>query len=106
MRCLDALEKWTNGECNGNDHRNEGRPGRNHGLEWDNKYIEGTENEHRHDNIKRKVKIDITPFNGTYDTQFLCDWLVDMDNLFDWNGMLEAWKIHFAKVKLQGSTKA
>jgi len=35
------------------------------------------------DDITQKVKVNVLNFDGTYDPQYFCYWLADMDHLFD-----------------------
>ena len=105
--CLDALETCASeGRPTRDNHRNGGMHGRGHDLRRINYgNVEDIENENSHDDITWKVKVDVLNFDGTYDPQRFCDWLADIDHLFDWYNMSEARRIRFVKQKLQESAK-
>ena len=88
------------------NRRNGGMHGRGHDLRKTNyRNVEDIEDENPHDNITKKVKVDVSNFDGTYDPQYFCDWLADMNHLFDWYNMSKARRVRFAKLKLHGSAK-
>lgn len=50
-------------------------------------------------------EVDVLSFDGTYNSQYFYNWLRDMDFLFYWYEKSEAYMLHFAKIKQQGSAK-
>lgn len=48
----------------------------------------------------RLIKLDAPDFDGRLNPNAFLDWLVVMDDYFDWNGMPDSQHVRFAKMKL------
>lgn len=55
--------------------------------------------------IIKRVKIDAPNFHRKFDPKAFMDWLIDMDQYFDWYEMSNNRWVHFVKMKLTGITK-
>ena len=55
--------------------------------------------------ITRKVKVDVASFDGKIDATTFSDWLVAMENYFDWYEMFDVERVQFAKMKLVGPAR-
>ena len=60
--------------------------------------------ETRIDNLKgisyKKVKVSVPEFYGRMDLNAFFDWLVAIEEYFDWYEMIDSGQIRFAKMKL------
>nr|CAD1833634.1 unnamed protein product [Ananas comosus var. bracteatus] len=52
--------------------------------------------------IIHKVKVDAPSFDGKLNPKAFTDWLVDMEQYFDWYDMSDNRRVRFAKMKLTG----
>ena len=55
--------------------------------------------------IIKKVKVCALEFDGRMDPNAFSDWLVAIEEYFDWYEMIDSEWIWFAKMKLTNSTK-
>ena len=56
-------------------------------------------------NITRKVKVDVPSFDGKIDATTFSDWVIAMDDYFDWCEMSDIEQVRFAKMKLIGPAR-
>lgn len=56
-------------------------------------------------NITRKVKEDVPSFDGKIDATTFFDWLVPMQDCFDWYEMFDIERVRFGKIKLVGPAR-
>ena len=54
---------------------------------------------------KKKVKVSAPEFDGRIDPNAFSDWLVAVEEYFDWYEMIDSERVRFAKMKLTNSTK-
>ena len=63
----------------------------------------------RLDNLKgtsqKKVKVSAPKFDGRMDCNVFSDWLVAIEEYFDWYEMIDSEQVRFAKIKLTNSAK-
>ena len=63
----------------------------------------------RLDNLKgtsqKKVKVSALEFDGRMDPNVFSDWLVAIEEYFDWYEMIDSEWVWFAKMKLTNSSK-
>ena len=55
--------------------------------------------------ITKKVKASAPEFDGRMDPNAFSDWLVAIEEYFDWYEMINSEHVRFAKIKLTNSTK-
>ena len=55
--------------------------------------------------ITKKVKVSTSEFDGRMDPTTLSDWLVSIEDYFDWYEMIDSEWVRFAKMKLTNSAK-
>ena len=55
--------------------------------------------------ITRKVKVDVPTYDGRLEANTFSDWLIAMEDYFDWYGMSDIECVHFAKMKLVGPAR-
>ena len=55
--------------------------------------------------ITKKVKVDAPEFDGRMDPNVFSDWLVVIEEYFDWYEMIDSERVRFAKMKLTNSAK-
>ena len=55
--------------------------------------------------ITRKVKVDVPSFDGKIDATTFADWIVAMEDYFDWYEMSDIERVRFAKMKLIGPAR-
>ena len=51
------------------------------------------------------MKVDVQEYDGRLDLNVFLNWLDDMEDYFTWYNMTTIERVHFAKIKLTGSTK-
>ena len=56
-------------------------------------------------NITKKVKVSAPQFDGRMDPNDLSNWLVAIEEYFDWYEMIDSERIRFDKMKLTNSAK-
>ena len=56
-------------------------------------------------NITKKVKVSALEFDGIMDSNAFYDWLVAIEEYFDWYEMIDSERVRFAKMKLTNSVK-
>jgi len=84
------------------DDRRTGNPRKpkHAGLESDRRSVhEG------YSDITRKVKVDVPSFDGKIDAATFSDWIVAMEDYFNWYEMSDIERVRFAKMKLVGPAK-
>ena len=63
----------------------------------------------RLDNLKgtsqKKVNVSASEFDGRMDPNAFSDWLVSIEEYFDWYEMIDSERVRFATMKLNNSTK-
>ena len=63
----------------------------------------------RLDNLKgtsqKKVKVSAPEFDGRMDHNAFSDWLVSIEEYFDWYEMIDSERVRFVKMKLTNSAK-
>ena len=64
-------------------------------LETERRNVHG-----KYSNITRTVKVDVPSFDGNMDATTFSDWLVAMEDYFDWYEMSDIEQVIFAKIKL------
>uniref|UniRef100_A0A5B7BSS3 Uncharacterized protein n=1 Tax=Davidia involucrata TaxID=16924 RepID=A0A5B7BSS3_DAVIN len=52
------------------------------------------------EDINRRVKIAVPYFEGRDDPTIFYDWVIAIEEYFDWYDVTEDWKVRFAKLKL------
>ena len=61
------------------------------------------------DNLKgtsqKKVKVSAPEFDGRMEPNVFSDWLVAIEEYFDWYEMIDSERVRFAKMKLTNSAK-
>ena len=55
--------------------------------------------------IIKKVKVSAPKFDGRMDCNAFSDWLVAIEEYFDWYEMIDSEQVRFAKIKLTNSAK-
>ena len=55
--------------------------------------------------ITKKVKVSAPKFDSRIDLNAFSDWLITIEEYFDWYEMIDSERIWFAKLKLTNSTK-
>ena len=55
--------------------------------------------------ITRKVKVDVPSFDGKIDATTFSDWIIAMEDYFDWYEMSDIERVRFAKMKLIGPAR-
>ena len=55
--------------------------------------------------ITRKVKVDVPSFDGKIDATTFSDWIVAMEDYFDWYEMSDIEWVRFARMELTGPTR-
>ena len=55
--------------------------------------------------ITKKVKVNAPEFDGRMDPNVFSDWLVAIEEYFDWYEMIDSERVRFAKMKLTNSAK-
>ena len=55
--------------------------------------------------ITKKVKVNASEFDGRMDPNAFSDWLVTIEEYFDWYEMIDSERVWFAKMKLTNSAK-
>ena len=55
--------------------------------------------------ITRKVKVDIPAYDGRLDPDTFLEWLIAMEDYFDWCWMSDIECVRFAKMKLVGPAR-
>ena len=56
-------------------------------------------------NITKKAKVSALEFDGRMDRNAFSDWLVSIEEYFDWYEMIDSEQVRFAKIKLTNSAK-
>ena len=51
-------------------------------------------------NITKKVKVSALEFDGRMDPNAFSDWLVSIEEYFDWYEMIDSERVRFVKMKL------
>ena len=57
------------------------------------------------DDATKKVCLEVAEFYGKLNPTAFLDWIMSMEDYFDWYAMLENRKIRFVKAKLKGATR-
>ena len=57
------------------------------------------------DDVTKKACLEVVEFYGKLNPTTFSDWIMSMEDYFDWYAMPENRKIHFVKAKLKGATR-
>ena len=55
------------------------------------------------DDVTKKVCHEVAEFYGKLNPIAFLDWIMSMEDYFDWYAMLDNKKVHFVKAKLKGT---
>jgi hypothetical protein len=58
------------------------------------------------DELYRGIRVDVSDFTGIQDLDVFQDWLVSLEDYFEWFSVPENRKIRFVKLKLKGVARA
>lgn len=58
------------------------------------------------DEISRGIRVDVSDFTGRQDPDVFQDWLVSLEDYFEWFSVPENRKVRFVKLKLKGAARA
>ena len=56
------------------------------------------------DDVTKKVRLEVAEFYGKLNPIAFLDWIMSMEDYFDWYAMPENRKVRFVKAKLKGAT--
>ena len=56
------------------------------------------------DDLTKKVRLEVTEFYGKLNPTAFLDWIMSMEDYFDWYAMPDNRKVCFVKAKLKGAT--
>ena len=56
------------------------------------------------DDVTKKVRLEVAEFYGKLNPTAFLDWIMSMEDYFDWYAMPENRKVRFVKAKLKGAT--
>ncbi|WJZ83015.1 hypothetical protein VitviT2T_002731 [Vitis vinifera] len=57
------------------------------------------------DDVTKKVRLEVAEFYGKLNPTTFLDWIMSMEDYFDWYAMPENRKVHFVKAKLKGAAR-
>ena len=57
------------------------------------------------DDVTKKVHLEVAEFYGKLNPTAFLDWILSMEDYFDWYAMPENRKVRFVKAKLKGATR-
>ena len=57
------------------------------------------------DDVTKKVRLEVVEFYGKLNPIAFLDWIMSMEDYFDWYTMPENRKVRFVKAKLKGATR-
>ena len=57
------------------------------------------------DDVVKKVHLEVVEFYGKLNPTAFLDWIISMEDYFDWYAMPENRKVRFVKAKLKGATR-
>ena len=57
------------------------------------------------DDVTKKVRLEVSRFYGELNPNAFFDWIMSMEDYFDWYAMLENRKFNFVKAKLKGAAR-
>ena len=57
------------------------------------------------DDVTKKVCLEVAEFYGKLNPTTFLDWIMSMEDYFDWYAMPENRKVRFVKAKLKGATR-
>ena len=55
------------------------------------------------DDVTKKVRLEVAEFYGKLNPMIFLDWIMSMEDYFDWYAMPENRKVCFVKAKLKGA---
>ena len=55
------------------------------------------------DDVTKKLHLEVAEFYGKLNPAAFLDWIMSMEDYFDWYAMLDNRKVHFVKAKLKGA---
>jgi hypothetical protein len=58
------------------------------------------------DELSRGIRVDVSDFTGRQDPDVFHDWLVSLEDYFEWFSVPENRKVRFVKLKLKGAARA
>jgi len=58
------------------------------------------------DELYRGIRVDVSDFTGIQDLDVFQDWLVSLEDYFEWFSVPENRKVRFVKLKLKGVARA
>ena len=57
------------------------------------------------DDVTKKVRLEVAEFYGKLNPTAFLDWIMSMEDYFDWYAMPENKKVRFVKAKLKGAAR-
>lgn len=55
--------------------------------------------------MHKRIKVDVSNFDGTLDVDTFLVWETVIEDFFEWYGLTDPASAHFAKIKLMGATR-